>query len=122
MAERQAAELLSVDADAAEPVSDARPRAHDGKEHVPGTLFRGADGELYFIPDHRLPLFRVFDTSRARVEPLLAEEPSKPAEDRSSARLKAVYTTIEIHDPRNADGSPAETDGIISASVRPETD
>ncbi|MDC0678358.1 hypothetical protein [Sorangium atrum] len=61
---------------------------------------------------------RVFDTSRARVEPLLAEEPSKPAEDRSSARLKAVYTTIEVHDPRNADGSPAETDGIISASVR----
>ncbi|WP_437894334.1 hypothetical protein [Sorangium sp. So ce124] len=40
----------------------------------------------------------------------------------SRDRAKAVYTTIEIHDPRNADGSPAETDGIISASVRPETD
>ncbi|WP_437669334.1 hypothetical protein [Sorangium sp. So ce131] len=122
MAEQQAAKTLSVDAEAQEPVSDARPRVHEGKEHVSGTLFRGADGDLYFIPDHRLPLFRVFDTSKARVEPLLGEEPNRPAADRSSARLKAVYATIEIDDPRNADGSPAETDGIISASVRPETD
>ncbi|XXX78363.1 hypothetical protein WMF30_06290 [Sorangium sp. So ce134] len=122
MAERQAAEVLSEGADAAAPVSDARPRAQDGTEHVSGTLFRGADGDLYFIPDHRLPLFRVFDTSRARVEPLLDEEPSQPAADLASARLKAVYATIEIHDPKNADGSPAEMDGIISASVRPETD
>ncbi|WP_437757057.1 hypothetical protein [Sorangium sp. So ce1389] len=122
MAEQQTAEKLSVGADSEEPVSDARPRVQEGTENVPGTLFRGADGDLYFIPDHRLPLFRVFDTSRARVEPLLGEEPSEPAADRSSARLKAVYTTIEIHDPRKADGSPAEMDGIISASVRPETD
>ncbi|WP_437725564.1 hypothetical protein [Sorangium sp. So ce861] len=122
MAERQAAEMLSEGADATAPASDARPRAQDCKENVSGTLFRGADGDLYFIPDHRLPLFRVFDTSRARVEPLLGEEPSQPSADISHARLEAVYATIEIHDPKNADGSPAAMDGIIAATVLPETD
>ncbi len=53
-------------------------------DRVPGTLFRGKDGRLYFIPDAALEPFRVFDHVRERVETLLdqqitEEQPPLPA-------------------------------------------
>lgn len=53
-------------------------------ERVPGMLFRGKDGRLYFIPDTALEPFRVFDHMRERIETLLEqqiteEEPPLPA-------------------------------------------
>ncbi len=62
-------------------------------DRVPGTLFRGKDGRLYFIPDAALEGFRVFDSVRERIEPLLEqqiteEEPPLPAPSVAAVRVE----------------------------------
>lgn len=81
----------------------------DTERDIPGTLFRGADGNLYFIPDMALEPFRVFDHVRAQVEALFDVEAEAEAEaedigeeeveDIASAQLDAIYTTLTIHEP-----------------------
>ncbi|HEU4325183.1 MAG TPA: hypothetical protein VFS21_18725 [Roseiflexaceae bacterium] len=118
------------------------------QKDVSGTLFRGADGNLYFIPDTYLPAFRVFKSARGKVEGLLkggrnATTLSSEAEDtattpdttatpdaslntasdadkqRPNARLDAVHATIPIPVPDSKTVATTQA-GIISASVQSE--
>ncbi|GAB4196249.1 MAG: hypothetical protein OHK0022_13610 [Roseiflexaceae bacterium] len=62
-------------------------------ERVPGTLFRGKDGKLYFIPDAALEPFRVFDNVHERIETLLdqqitEQEPPLPAPSVAAVRAE----------------------------------
>ncbi|GAB4196236.1 MAG: hypothetical protein OHK0022_13570 [Roseiflexaceae bacterium] len=110
---------------------------------VAGTLFRGADGNLYFIPDSYLPAFRVFKSAQGKVERLLKGHPdaatlatdeaaaaatpdaatlgnvtSDAAKAHADARLEAVHATIPIAIP---DPKAVTTQAsIISASVQSE--
>ena len=85
------------------------------ERHIPGTLFRGADGNLYFIPDTALQPFRIFDQVRDRVEALFdarSEVESEILDDEeaeavSKADLDAIYTTLTIHEPDPAEVSPS---------------
>ncbi len=72
----------------------AKPRT------VPGTLLRGADGELYFIPDAGLAPFRVFDSEKPRAEKLLAEKGTEGQTDvRPQSNLDTLHTTIQVSHP-----------------------
>ena len=60
-----------------EPKNETRPagdEAHGTHLTVPGTLLRGADGHLYFIPDQELQPFRVPDHAQAPLEECFATE------------------------------------------------
>ncbi len=90
-------ELVSENAGAA--VEQAHPLA--------GTLFRGADGELYFIPDDYLQPFRVAEGAESQIEGLMEETAAQPG-------LEAVYTTVLIHEDLPA---PQASYGIIIAKL-----
>ena len=66
----------------------------DQPKSVAGTLFRGADGNLYFVPDSALEPFRVFDAQEPRIESFLTGEGE--GADAESTELDAVYTTISV--------------------------
>ncbi len=64
---------------------------------------RGADGNLYFIPDSALEPFRIFDSELSRIEGLLTEgevDLSLVAEPEAAVGAQAVYTTITLSEPK----------------------
>jgi len=64
---------------------------------VPGTLLRGADGNLYFVPDSVLEPFRVFDSERANAEKRFeSPETGATAASQPASNLEAVHTTITV--------------------------
>ncbi len=48
--------------------------AEQSKHEAPGTLLRGPDGHLYFIPDHALQPFRVPEQHEPAAEKLITPE------------------------------------------------
>ncbi len=69
----------------------AKPRT------VPGTLLRGADGELYFIPDAGLAPFHVYDSEKPRAEKLLTEKGAEGQTDvRPQSNLDTLHTTVQV--------------------------
>ncbi len=72
----------------------AQPAAQ--QQAVPGTILRGADGNLYFVPDSALAPFRVFDVQKSRVEKLLAEQGSEGESGvQPQSNLETLHTTIQ---------------------------
>lgn len=82
------------------------------QEKVTGVLFRGADGNLYFIPDQalesKLKPFRVFDSARERIEGHFVP----PAEGAAPA-VEAVHTTIPFVKPAEGLAQPPQAGMII---------
>lgn len=85
---------------------------------VPGTILRGPDGNLYFIPDSALPKFRIFDNHVDRVEQLFAGGALGGGEGDAEAppltnaegdtvhggiRTETVYATLKIVDADPSD-------------------
>ncbi|GAB4196239.1 MAG: hypothetical protein OHK0022_13580 [Roseiflexaceae bacterium] len=92
-----------------EQISESTGAAVEQATPLAGTLFRGADGELYFIPDDYLKPFQVAEGVESQVEGMV-EEANQPG-------MEAIYTTVMIHDQLPAD---ANTNGIIIAMLRYE--
>jgi hypothetical protein len=81
----------------------------DQKCDVPGTLFRGPDGSLFFIPDADLEPFRVFDEEQQRVAGLLTGEAVDAAlvpDAEARTGLDAVHTTLSISTTPAGPGMP----------------
>jgi hypothetical protein len=75
----------------------------ENQRTVSGTLMRGADGSLYFIPDSVLEPFRVFDSEQSRIEGLLtgeAVDQSLVNDAQAAVDVQAVYTTITLSEPK----------------------
>ncbi|MGB8643742.1 MAG: hypothetical protein WCF84_00765 [Anaerolineae bacterium] len=76
------------------------------QQSVSGTLFRGADGNLYFVPDSALESFRVFDSEQPRIENFLAGDGK--GDDAAAKNVEAVYTTIPVNSPPADEAMAAE--------------
>ncbi len=67
------------------------------KRKVHGTILRGADGELYFLPDKAMKKFKVYDSEKPRVEKLLTEKGTEvPSAPPPQANLDTLHTTVQV--------------------------
>ncbi len=67
------------------------------KRKVQGTILRGADGELYLLPDKAMKQFKVYNSEKPRVEKLLAEKGTEvPSDPQPQANLDTLHTTVQV--------------------------
>lgn len=110
----------------------------DEQRRVPGTILRGPDGSLYFVPDSSLEQFRVFDNHVDRIEQLinppdLGDDVIEEAEDFSATPepaagdtahfgtpIEAVYATLTLTD--SPDGPGIANDIICMAAAADRTE
>ena len=62
--------------------------------HRPGTIIRGPDGSLYFIPDKRLEAFRLPDKSIGPVQEFLDSEATANAEQPVQVHARRAVVQI----------------------------
>lgn len=86
----------------------------EAQRRVPGTILRGPDGTLYFVPDSALEQFRIFDNHIERIEQLIGSADYAADEDGEEINEDAVDFSAST-EPEAAAGDVAHHDTPIGA-------